>query len=143
MEIPFIAQFKIDSEFEGIVKQYEKNPNKAKKKLVKLIHKHEKHKQINLDHLLEMLKDWNDELYVPVDKLTILDDEPKEETPKLPDTSTMDKNQLVNYAKRIIDSNTGDTGRLEHIIRMLESGKELYKSDKDYLQSAIKNHFGI
>ena len=79
----------------------------------------------------------------PIDKPAIVDAEPKEEMPEPPDIGTMDKNQLAKYAREMIDSDTGDTGRLEHIIRMLEAGRELYKSDEGYLQSAIKRHLEV
>ena len=48
-------------------------------------------------------------------------------------TSTLERIQ------ELIDKNSGDTGRLEYILIMLEKDKKLYKSDKQYLV----NNFGI
>lgn len=35
--------------------------------------------------------------------------------------------------RELIDSGQGDRGRLEHILTMINAGKELYHTDKDYL----------
>ena len=54
----------------------------------------------------------------------------------------MDQISVTSTLERIqelIDKNSGDTGRLEYILIMLEKDKKLYKSDKQYLV----NNFGI
>lgn len=37
----------------------------------------------------------------------------------------------------LIDSGKGDRGRLEHILAMVKTGRELYSSDKDYLDKLL------
>ena len=48
-------------------------------------------------------------------------------------TSTLDKIQ------ELIDSNSGDTGRLNHIIDFINNEKPLYKTDKTYLEKKLNS----
>ena len=48
-------------------------------------------------------------------------------------TSTLDKIQ------ELIDSNSGDTGRLNHIIDFINNEKPLYKTDKIYLEKKLNS----
>ena len=48
-------------------------------------------------------------------------------------TSTLDKIQ------ELINSNSGDTGRLNHIIDFINNEKPLYKTDKIYLEKKLNS----
>ena len=48
-------------------------------------------------------------------------------------TSTLEKIQ------ELIDSNSGDTGRLNHIIDFINNEKPLYKTDKNYLEKKLNS----
>ena len=52
-------------------------------------------------------------------------------------TSTLDKIQ------ELINSNSGDTGRLNHIIDFINNEKPLYKTDKIYLEKKLNSKVEI
>jgi hypothetical protein len=45
--------------------------------------------------------------------------------------------ELIEYVLHLIDSKKGDIGRLNYILSMLQEGRTLYTSDKNYLESLI------
>lgn len=45
--------------------------------------------------------------------------------------------EAIARIKRLIESNQGDTGRLRYIIETLQKGKELFRSDRIYLERKI------
>lgn len=51
----------------------------------------------------------------------------------------MDEDTLKSI-ERLIDSNIGDKGRLEHIKESISQGKTLYNSDKKYLDSLLSRN---
>lgn len=54
----------------------------------------------------------------------------------------MDKmsDELIEYVLRLLDSKKGDLGRLNYILSMLQEGRPLYTSDKNYLESLISTY---
>ena len=48
-------------------------------------------------------------------------------------TSTLEKIQ------KLIENNDGDTGRLNHIIDFINNEKQLYKTDKIYLENKLNS----
>lgn len=48
--------------------------------------------------------------------------------------------ELIEYVLHIIDSKKGDLGRLNYILTMLQEGRPLYISDKNYLESLISTY---
>ena len=48
----------------------------------------------------------------------------------------------IEQVEMLIALGMGDKYRLIHIRGSLESGKELYISDKNYLQDLVKTHLG-
>lgn len=44
---------------------------------------------------------------------------------------------IEDKIQELIDGQIGDKGRLEHILAMTKAGRELYHSDKDYLESLL------
>ena len=47
--------------------------------------------------------------------------------------------ETIKEIKKLIESNSGDTGRLQHIIDFLNKEKPLYKTDKIYLEKKINS----
>jgi hypothetical protein len=48
--------------------------------------------------------------------------------------------ELIEYVLHLIDSKKGDLGRLNYILSMLQEGRTLYTSDKNYLESLIATY---
>lgn len=48
--------------------------------------------------------------------------------------------ELIEYVLHLIDSKKGDIGRLNYILSMLQEGRPLYTSDKNYLESLISTY---
>jgi hypothetical protein len=48
--------------------------------------------------------------------------------------------ELIEYVIHLIDSKKGDLGRLNYILTMLQEGRPLYTSDKNYLESLISTY---
>ena len=53
------------------------------------------------------------------------------------------QNQIIKRVQYLIDTNNGDVGRLYHILEFLKLNKELYHSDKKYLEDKISTQFII
>ena len=56
----------------------------------------------------------------------------------IPEEPAPKQESLLDSVRELINSGIGDPGRLEHIYRMLDNGKELYSSDKKYLDSKLE-----
>ena len=56
----------------------------------------------------------------------------------IPEEPTPKQESLLDSVRDLINSGIGDPGRLEHIYRMLDKGKELYSSDQKYLDSKLE-----
>src|SRR5437867_3617919 len=50
--------------------------------------------------------------------------------------------ELIEYVMYLINSKKGDIGRLNYILTALQDGKQLYSSDKRYLESLITTYIG-
>ncbi len=50
--------------------------------------------------------------------------------------------ELIEYVMYLINSKKGDIGRLNYILTALQDGKQLYSSDKRYLESLISTYIG-
>ncbi len=48
---------------------------------------------------------------------------------------------LLNDVNTLITKKVGDLSRLEHIKETLENNKQLYNSDRNYIDGLIKNIF--
>ncbi|EPA05601.1 hypothetical protein [Candidatus Nitrosarchaeum limnium] len=51
--------------------------------------------------------------------------------------------QIIKKIENLIDTNSGDIGRLYHILECLKQSKPLYHSDQMYLENKIKGQFII
>lgn len=49
---------------------------------------------------------------------------------------------LLEKIQHLIDSGTGDIGRLQHILETLQNGRKLYNSDQGYLDKLLNNYEG-
>jgi hypothetical protein len=49
---------------------------------------------------------------------------------------------LIEKIQQLIDSGTGDVGRLQYILEKLQNGRKLYNSDQSYLDNLLNNHEG-
>jgi len=51
--------------------------------------------------------------------------------------------ETIKKIQKLIELNSGDTGRLQHIIDFLNKGKPLYKTDKIYLEKKLNSTIKI
>jgi hypothetical protein len=51
--------------------------------------------------------------------------------------------EVIKTVRQLIETGTGDTARLEHILDRLESGKYLYLSDQKYLENLLSSNQNI
>ncbi|MFQ5439905.1 MAG: DoxX family protein [Nitrosopumilaceae archaeon] len=49
-------------------------------------------------------------------------------------------NEILENVKKLLKLDVGDRGRLEYILETLSNGKELFTSDKNYLENLIEKH---
>ena len=55
----------------------------------------------------------------------------------------MEKITVASTIEKLIDNNSGDIGRLEHIIDFLKKKKLLYNTDRIYLENKINSEIVI
>jgi len=57
---------------------------------------------------------------------------------EIPEEPAPKEENLIESIRELINSGIGDPGRLEHIYRTLDRGKELFKSDQKYLDEKLE-----